>query len=194
MGVWPYALELECEREPVAICLKQKLIVYPMAQEDITDVTYLEKVCFGTRWHPTSFQRELANPNSIHFVARLGTKAVGFFGYWLIIEEAHITSVAVLPQYRRMKIAQFLLLKLMEDCIKKNVKWATLEVKETNIPAQELYKKFGFTIYGKRKRYYQDDDTDAFVLWTDDINTPKYRELLDVLKDEIIWLNPIYYY
>ena len=123
--------------------LKQKLIVYPMAKEDIDDVTYLEKNCFGTRWQPTSFQRELSNPNSIHLVARLGSKAVGFAGYWLIIEEAHITSVAVLPQYRRRKISQFLLLALMEDCLRRNVKWATLEVKETNIPAQELYKKFG---------------------------------------------------
>lgn len=166
-------------------CLKQKLVIYQMTKDDINDVTYLEKACFGNRWQPTSFQRELTNPNSIHFVARLGTKAIGFSGYWQIIEEGHITSVAVLPQYRRKKIAQYLLLALIEDCLRKNVKWVTLEVKETNIPAQELYKKFGFKVFGKRRRYYQDDDTDAYVMWTDDIYTPEYQELLVIIRQEL---------
>lgn len=164
---------------------KQKVTVARMTADDTKFVSHIEKVCFGNKWTPTSFDRELDNKNTFYFVAWVDDKVVGYAGYWLILEEAHVTSVGVLPEYRRMGLSKLLMFALLDHCIEKDVKWVTLEVKEDNIAAQELYKKLGFKTLGRRKKYYQDDNKDAFIMWTDNITDQSYQSLIESLKKEI---------
>jgi ribosomal-protein-alanine N-acetyltransferase len=161
------------------------LFLLPMEVAHVPAVAQIEKVCFGPGWTPTQFQRELDNPRCVYFVALMHDTPVGYIGYWQILEEAHITSVAVLPDYRQRHVAQQLLLHMLQHCLEQNVAWITLEVKADNIPAQKLYEKFGFSIKGRRKNYYRDDRQDALIMWTDKISDSEYLSLLQKLKTEI---------
>lgn len=156
-----------------------------MAPAHIPVVSALEKICFGAQWTPTHFARELENPRCHYFVTLKGSQPVGYMGYWQILEEAHITAIAVQPEYRKHYLAQRLLCHMLEDCLEKGVQWVTLEVKATNTPAQKLYEKFGFTVKGRRKNYYQAEKQDALIMWTEKITEAKYRSLLQKLKSEI---------
>ena len=164
------------------------IALLPMAAEHIPAVAQIEKLCFGSDWTPTQFQRELENPRCTYFVALFQGLPVAYIGYWQILEEAHITSVAVLPEYRKRHLAQQLMLAMLEHCQKSGVDWITLEVKADNLPAQKLYEKFGFAIKGRRKNYYRDDRQDALIMWTEKISDSEYLSLLQKLKTEIpVW-------
>jgi ribosomal-protein-alanine N-acetyltransferase len=160
-------------------------LVEPMNPEHIARVAELEKICFGSQWTPTHFGRELENPRCHYFVILGNGKLLGYIGYWQILEEAHITSVAIQPEHRKHYLAQRLLCRMLEDCLEKGVQWITLEVKATNFPAQKLYEKFGFTVKGRRKNYYQAEKQDALIMWTENIGDENYRALLHKLKAEI---------
>lgn len=156
-----------------------------MALEHIPVVSALEKICFGPQWTPTHFARELENPRCHYFVMLKGIQPVAYIGYWQILEEAHIITLAVQPEYRKLYLAQALLCHMLEDCLERGVQWVTLEVKATNIPAQKLYEKFGFTVKGRRKNYYQAEKQDALIMWTEKITELSYRSMLEKLKSEI---------
>jgi ribosomal-protein-alanine N-acetyltransferase len=144
----------------------------------------LELTCFGAHWAATDFKRELENPNSHYFILTAGSRVVAYLGYWQILEEAHIISVGVAPDCRKQRLAQRLLCYMLEQCITQGIQWITLEVKDSNVAAQELYAKFGFSIMGRRKNYYQADRQDALVMWTDNIATPEYAALLQRIQAE----------
>jgi len=143
--------------------------IRPMAEEDIPDVVPIEIACFGERWTASIFYSELANPNASYFVALLNGRIIGFIGYWLILEEAHITTLAVEPRYRRNHIAERMLLYVIDHSKEAGTKWMTLEVRKSNVAAQRLYEKYGFKSLGERRRYYQDNNEDALVMWTENI-------------------------
>ena len=143
--------------------------IRPMEEEDIPEVVPIELACFGERWTASIFYSELANSNATYFVAVLDGLIIGFIGYWLIMEEAHITTLAVLPRYRRHHIAERMLLRVIEHCQAAGCKWMTLEVRKSNAPAQRLYEKYGFKSLGQRRRYYQDNNEDALVMWTENM-------------------------
>lgn len=158
-----------------------------MAMEDAESVLQLEKICFGEGWTPTPFDRELLRNDCSYFLAKDDTNnLIGYSGSWLILEEIHITIMAVHPFYRGKKIAQRLLVNLLHDGIKNGAKWATLEVKATNIEAQKLYEKFGFTVKGRRKNYYQQDRQDALIMWTDDLEADEYQERLKMIENQLL--------
>lgn len=156
-----------------------------MRSEHITAVSELEHLCFGSQWTPTNFRRELDNPRCSYFVALSDGRIAGYLGYWQILEEAHITSVGVDPVFRRQRIAQLLMCRMLEDCAAKNIKWMTLEVKASNLQAQNLYQKFGFAIMGRRKNYYQAEREDALIMWTEDISAAAFQERLQTIRNEI---------
>lgn len=155
-----------------------------MRPEHIEDVAALERLCFGANWTATNFQKELDNPRCFYYVTLHKQKPVGYLGFWQILEEAHITSVGVHPNYRKRHIAQNMLCFMMDDCLKHQVHWITLEVKASNIQAQKLYEKFGFAVMGRRKNYYQADKEDALIMWTENISDSNYQELLQQIKTE----------
>lgn len=164
-------------------------ILDDMRTEHLKSVSELERVCFGADWTATNFQKELDNPRCSYFVVLEQGQVIAYLGYWQILEEAHITSVGVHPGFRKRRLAQALMCRMLEDCVAKEIRWITLEVKASNLQAQKLYEKFGFAIMGRRKNYYQakrqEDREDALIMWTEDIATPAFQARLKELKGEI---------
>jgi [ribosomal protein S18]-alanine N-acetyltransferase len=119
-----------------------------------------------------------------------GNELAGYAGSWRVIEEAHITTIAVKHDSKRKKIAEALLNRILKDCYKNEIKYLTLEVRISNIPAIKLYEKYGFKSLGSRKGYYQNNNEDALIMWTENIFWDKfklnYQEKIEKLKDLII--------
>jgi ribosomal-protein-alanine N-acetyltransferase len=157
-----------------------------MTLADIESVLKLEKVCFGDKWTSTPFLSELERVDCSYLVVKYDNNIIGYSGCWLILEELHITIMAVHPDFRRKKIGQRLLVKLLQEGKNNGAKWATLEVKASNLEAQRLYEKFGFTVKGRRKQYYQQDREDALIMWTDEIESPDYCQRMDIIENELL--------
>ncbi|MBC7542903.1 MAG: ribosomal protein S18-alanine N-acetyltransferase [Candidatus Sericytochromatia bacterium] len=149
--------------------MKNMLAISPMSAAELDDVARIERLAFGERWSVNSFKSELANPASIYYVARWAGEVVAYIGYWLILDEAHVTAVAVHPEHRLRGLGAELVMRAIDDCMERGAKWMTLEVRASNIPAQRLYEGFGFSTLGRRKGYYHDDREDALIMWTDNL-------------------------
>ena len=149
---------------------KDILLFRPMSEDDIDAVYEIESLCFSSPWSKSSFKDEIAsNICARYLVAVLNDKIVGYGGMWLIINEAHITNIAVHPLSRRKKIGSGLLKAMMHLANDElGIKKMTLEVRKSNHSAQSLYRRFGFLVAGERKKYY-DNNEDATIMWCDDI-------------------------
>lgn len=142
-----------------------QLLICQMEEEDLEQVIRIEKESFLCPWSLSSFQSEIrVNKYSYYVVAKNKTDnlVVGYTGTWIIFEEAHITTLAVHPDFRQKGIAASLLEHLLSKFRKVGVTYIFLEVRSSNYTAQKLYEKYSFAIAGKRKRYY--DDEDAFIM------------------------------
>ncbi len=111
---------------------------------------------------------------------------VGFAGLWLMVDEAHVTTIAMHPNFRRHGLGEYMLASLIEIAYEIGAKWVTLEVRVTNYNAQNLYRKYGFREAGLRHRYYSDNQEDALIMWTDEINSVAYRERFQELKNTLL--------
>jgi ribosomal-protein-alanine N-acetyltransferase len=147
------------------------LCVLKMTAQDIEHVALIEKTCFSIPWSKQQFEDELLKNSHAHYhVIKLNDQVIGYMGLWKIFDEGHITNIAVLPDYRRSGVASFLLKHVFSFCIEQDIRSLTLEVRKSNTPAIELYKKHGFTESGFRKAYYSDNNEDAIIMWKNDIN------------------------
>lgn len=159
-----------------------------MMLADLDQVMEIEPVAFGSHhWSRQSFSNELANPGGLYFSAvdPDGKSICGYSGFWLIGEEAHITTLAVHPDYRRKGIGEYLLVNNIQSARKVGANWMTLEVRVSNDAAQSLYHKYGFKSLGLRRKYYQDNNEDALVLWTESIVDPEFEKLLTMRISEL---------
>ncbi|AQS60158.1 ribosomal protein S18-alanine N-acetyltransferase [Desulforamulus ferrireducens] len=139
-----------------------------MKLEHIPEVLAIEQVSFPTPWSQQAFTYEITQNNFAHYVVALeGEKVIGYAGMWLVLDEAHITNVAVHPNYRGKKLGLALMLEAMRQAILRGAVRMTLEVRPSNTVARELYKKLGFKEKGLRKRYYTDTNEDAIIMWVD---------------------------
>lgn len=142
------------------------IVIEDMRKEDIDEILEIEKTSFPSPWTREAFLAELREKDSSCFlVAKSEGKVVGYAGFWLIFDEAHITSLAVHPEYRRKKIGEKLIRFLLKLAVSKGAKRATLEVRPSNLAAQNLYRKFDFEIGGIQKGYYSDTGEDALIMW-----------------------------
>jgi ribosomal-protein-alanine N-acetyltransferase len=142
-----------------------EVIIRGMLPKDLDQIVYIEKVCFSSPWSKTSFESELKNKFAYYQCALISDKIAGYMGMWRIMDECHITNVAVLPEYRNKGIASRLIEKMIEICKCSEISTMTLEVRESNLPAINLYKKFGFYPVGKRPHYYTKPVEDALIMW-----------------------------
>lgn len=110
---------------------------------------------------------------------------VGYGGLWLTVDDAHVTTIAVAPPYRGQGLGELLLNGLIDHAFDLRAALLTLEVRVSNVVAQNLYLKYGFHIAGKRPRYYTDNAEDALIMWTDPIQTPEYRARLGELRQQL---------
>lgn len=148
----------------------------------------VDRACFGGLWTIDAYERELNSPNSdIIGIIKSPTSIplLGLGCVWSILEEAHITILAVHPQYQRQGLGKLLLYGLLQVAHERGLERATLEVRASNQPAISLYEQFGFKTAGRRKRYYQDNGEDALILWRGDLQQPSFPQQL---KD---WQNSI---
>ena len=154
-----------------------QIYITKMTAEDIEDVVQVESESYGEHhWAKSSFYDELQNNLAKYYCAKtIDGKLAAYAGTWNIIDEAHITTIAVRPEYRRKHIGEALIVKILENCYLSKIKYLTLEVRESNIPAIELYKKYGFASLGTRKGYYQDNNESALIMWTENIFYDKFK-------------------
>lgn len=134
--------------------------------EDIFSIYEISTLCFPISWSITSIKGELSsNTHARYVVAVENGTVVGFAGLWIIVDEGHVTNVAVHPDFRRKGIGTLLMDKLMFISKNENLIGLTLEVRKSNLSAQNLYKQFGFVEEGVRKNYYSDNGEDAIIMW-----------------------------
>ena len=105
-------------------------------------------------------------------------RVVGYSGIWLMVNEAHVTTIAVAPEYQGRGLGELLLISLIDQSIELNALCLTLEVRVSNHVAQSLYRKYTFHETGLRRRYYSDNGEDAHIMTTEDLDTPHFREVL----------------
>jgi len=149
------------------MALTARVVVDPMRLDDVAAVHEIERLSFRTPWPAYAFEQELrANRLARYIVARAGDRIVGFAGIWMMVDEAHVTTFGVHPDWRRQAIGRQLLLNLVELADSIGARRLTLEVRESNIAARVLYQRFGFEVVGRRKAYYTDDGEDALVMTT----------------------------
>ena len=159
------------------------VVIEDMRVEDIDAVQEVERASFPVPWPANAFRHELTqNKNAHYVVAKEGDHIVAYAGLWLSLDEAHITTFAVLPEYRRRKIGERMLVSLFERAEKLGAEWLTLEVRASNLAAQRLYEKYGFRPAGIRRRYYSDNNEDAIIMWTERLRDRSVRERLAKLR------------
>jgi len=143
----------------------------PMSLNDIDQVLRIEHLSFSIPWSRHAFVDELLRNDQARYVVVRDSSGVvlGYGGMWLVLDEAHVTNVAVHPEYRRRGIARAVMKALMKTAVCLGAKRMTLETRLSNLPAQELYRSFGFVASGVRPRYYIDDHEDALVMWLEDM-------------------------
>lgn len=141
------------------------LEIIPMQPHHIPQVYKIEAEAFTTPWSIDSFRRELINPHTVYLVALLNQNVVGFGGMWHIINEGHITNIAIDKEFRRMNIGKQLMQELILIAKSRNMTGITLEVRVSNFAAIALYQKLGFREEGIRKGYYSDTKEDAIIMW-----------------------------
>lgn len=141
-------------------------IIRRMDISDIDQVLQVEQASFSSPWSRDIFIQELTNnPYAHYFVLVKDDKIIGYVGMWLILGDAQITNIAVLPEYRGRKYGEKLFRHAMEYSICHGIKRLSLEVRVSNIVAQKMYRKFGLVPGGIRKNYYTDNHEDAIVMW-----------------------------
>ncbi len=137
-----------------------------MHRKDIGAVIGIEEKCFPIPWTRGAFEQELeGNKLALYLVAVVRGQVVGYGGMWLIIDEAHITNIAIEPEFQGKGVGTKLTGALIHEACLKNIKGITLEVRQSNIIAQNLYKKMGFIPSGIRPEYYGDNGEDALIMW-----------------------------
>ncbi len=163
------------------------IVISKMQPSDVPAIVELEQLSYGRHhWSADSFYNELQNNLAHYYCAKDESgNVLAYIGFWIIFEEAHITTLSVNPEYRRKKIAQLLLREAIECCYDKKVKFITLEVRVSNIAAISLYEKFGFKSVGTRKGYYQDNNEDALIMFTDNIWYSQFKSIYDKIKENI---------
>ncbi len=158
----------------------------PMSLEDLPDVHRIERASFSVPWPDDAYRSELqGNRLASYMVARVGGVLVAYGGIWLMVDEAHITTFAVDPAWRRQRVGETLLLALMDVAIGRRAREATLEVRLSNLAARKLYEKYGFRPVGVRPRYYSDNGEDALIMTTEPLQGTAMQARLRVCRAEL---------
>jgi [ribosomal protein S18]-alanine N-acetyltransferase len=208
-----------------------------MTQDDVPEVSRVERRCFANPWPASAYRRELQNPVQNYYVVlramqadppggsgrdngqsdghaaqsemsrhgsvprrtllsigrgrqqdsdgRVPSPIIGFAGMWLAFDEAHVTTIGVDPSHRGLGLGELLLLCMFDEAVARAANWLTLEVRVSNAAAQALYRKYGFTAHGTRKRYYSDNNEDALIMWSPALGEPGYRAEVESRRDAL---------
>lgn len=147
-----------------------KLTFEKLSEKHLPSILEIEKTTNPSPWSEESFRNEFNNIQSIFYVASLGTEIVGFGGVWKVIDEAHVTTVAVKEDHRRKGYGWELMVRLLEEAKEQGMTCSTLEVRAGNEGAIKMYEKLGYVGVSTRKRYYPNNREDALVMWLYDLD------------------------
>ncbi|MCK8059440.1 MULTISPECIES: ribosomal protein S18-alanine N-acetyltransferase [unclassified Fusibacter] len=144
------------------------MLIRDMTLGDLDGVMLVESLSFKTPWDRASFESELTlNRLARYMVIEVDGVIVGYAGYWHVMDEGHITNVAIHPAFRKHGLGKALIAHLVNRAVSEEINHLTLEVRVSNEPAIALYKGFGFVSRGVRPKYYQDTGEDALIMWAD---------------------------
>lgn len=155
------------------------IVLRPMRPDDIEDVARIERQSFSTSWTAQAYLNELANPVALYLVASIGETLVGFAGFHRVVDEAHVTNIAVDPGWRGQRLGDRLLCGMLLLAREHGATRATLEVRARNTVARNLYARYGFVEAAVRKNYYADTGEDAQILWIYDLFDPTWSAAFD---------------
>ena len=160
--------------------------IEPMRLADLQVVQDIEQASFSTPWPPNAYRTELETNRLAHYlVVRVGDTVVGYGGIWLMVDEAHITTFAIAPGWRRRRLGERLLSALLDLATERRASEATLEVRLSNLAARRLYEKYGFRPVGLRPRYYSDNNEDALIMTTEPLDDPQLRARIERLRVDL---------
>ncbi len=178
-------------------------VVDAMKDRDILTVSAIEQAVFTSPWSESAFRSELAHHDTAcYLVVRylpwlptspfsrkaqmlwrwqapaLDASLLGYGGFWRVVDEGHICTLAVRPAWRGRGLGELLLVSLIEKALQEGAEVMTLEVRVSNVAAQRLYAKYGFERVGRRKNYYAEDHEDAWIMTTGAIRSSAYQQTL----------------
>ncbi len=159
------------------------IVVMPMRRRHLRAVLRIEEKTSSTPWSLGLFLAEARRDERVYLVARSGNEILGYAGLLFALTDGHITTIAVDPDRQGGRVGTRLMLVLMRAAVERGAEAVTLEVRASNVPAQAMYRRFGFMPAGARKDYYRDPTEDALVLWAHDIHTPQYAERLAFIEE-----------
>jgi ribosomal-protein-alanine N-acetyltransferase len=163
------------------------VVIEPMRRRHIAEIMPIEEGSYPRPWSASVFSSELEmarRDERTYLVARRGGQLIGYAGVMYVLDDAHVTNIAVRAAAQRQGIATRLLAELAWAARDRGCTAMTLEVRVSNTGAQELYRRFGFAPAGIRQRYYENTE-DAIVMWCHDVHTPEYAERLRDLSPEV---------
>jgi ribosomal-protein-alanine N-acetyltransferase len=157
------------------IVAKSTTTIRPMTVEDISEVLEIDHLSFPISWSERSYRYELESNSAAQllvaeYIHPDRVELVGYIGFWFVVDEVHISTLAVHPHYRRRGIGACLLADALDLAASLGGAIATLEVRTSNQIAMHLYQQFGFEVVGRRKNYYQDNREDAWLMRLDRLN------------------------
>ena len=142
------------------------LIIRKAEEKDVKEIAELEKICFQDPWSEESVRYDaIENKLSFYLIAEIDGHVAGYIGIWQILDEGHITNVAVAPEHRRKHVASAMMEVMIDVTGKADINCYTLEVRESNSAGIKFYEKYGFKIEGVRPGYYEDNGENAFIMW-----------------------------
>ena len=178
---------MRVDLDPRAADRPEHMTIEPMTGADIRTVMLIEALSFTTSWPSSAFASELNDNKLAHyFVGRVADGTiVAYGGIWVILEDSHVTTIAVHPDRRRKKYGEEMLVHLLREATDRGASWITLEARESNDVAQNLYRKYGFTTVSTRRAYYSDNGENAVVMWAGNLRGDLYRNRLATLEREL---------
>jgi len=157
--------------------------IVAMRRRHLRSILRIEAQVYPRPWSHSLFLSELAfRSTRAYFVAKVGRELAAYGGVMMSLTDGHITTIAVDPKWHRRGIGTRVLLALAREAIDRGATALTLEVRLSNKPAQEMYRRFAFVSVGVRKGYYADTGEDALIMWAYEVDGVPYRELLDSLE------------
>ena len=163
----------------------EQLVVHilPMRRRHLRSVLKLEAQVYARPWSLSLFVSEMALRTSrAYYVARINGVLCGYAGLMVTEDDGHVTTLDVDPAWHLNKIGSRRLLTVAREAIRRGASNLTLEVRVTNVAAQEMYRRFGFRPAGIRKNYYVETNEDALVMWAHDVDTPEYQRRLGEIE------------
>lgn len=142
----------------------------PLAESHLPEVLRIERACQTAPWSEASFRNEIGYPHGVFLVALADREVAGFGGCWIVVDEAHITTLAVDPLHRRKGIGRIIMDNLLQRAVRGGATCSTLEVRASNEAAIKLYEQMGYVTTARRKGYYPDNREDALVMWLHDLS------------------------